>query len=142
MANIPLSPPPLQTDVLFDLKTTNRASTIWSQWFTDIYRIVSPSNHQTITSAYAVSPDARHVRITTTVGTYAITLAAPTLPGVYKAIEMTARTGAFNVTMSLANCVYGSAATTCTWNGAGQTLLLYSLSNKWMIIKEGGVTLV
>jgi hypothetical protein len=75
--------------------------------------------------------------------TYAVTLAAPssTQYGVMKTIEMIAGDGTNTVTLSLANCDGGTAATTCTWNAAGQKLVLVGGATKWTIFKQQGVTL-
>jgi hypothetical protein len=75
------------------------------------------------------------------VGAGAVTLAAPdaTMLGQQKMIEMVADNG--DVTLSLANCEGGSAATTCTWTAVGQKLILIAGANKWTIVKEFGVTL-
>lgn len=73
------------------------------------------------------------------VGAGAVTLAAPTVPGLVKVIEMTVDNG--DVTLSLANCSGGSAATTCTWSAVGQTLVLVAGLTKWAIVSEAGVAL-
>jgi len=75
------------------------------------------------------------------VGAGAVTLAAPaaTVVGRTKIIQMTVDNG--DVTLSLANCVGGSAATTCTWSAVGQSLVLVAGLTKWNIVSEGGVAL-
>ncbi len=75
------------------------------------------------------------------VGAGAITLAVPTKPAFIKIITMTADNG--DVTLSLANCVGGSAATTCTFNDVGDVLVLIAdlAAAKWVILKEVGVTM-
>lgn len=110
------------------------------QWFNEVYRRLSEENHQTITAAGAVNPDAEYVDVSTTGSAFAITLEAPTVPGKRMMIEMTADSG-HNVTMSLTNCVNGSASTTCTWNDVNDALILISGSAKWQIVAENGVSL-
>lgn len=75
------------------------------------------------------------------VGAGAVTLAAPsaTMLGQLKTIEMVLDNG--DVTLSLANCVGGTAATTCTWTNAGETLVVQAASLKWIIVKQFGVVL-
>lgn len=118
----------------------NRVSTQWKQWYDDIHRELAHSDDQTVTSAGALDVDAKYVDMSITTGTYAVTLAAPTRTGLFKLIELTS-TGGGTVTMSLSNCVGGSASTTCTWNSDRDSLLLISQRDKWLIFKENGVTL-
>jgi hypothetical protein len=73
------------------------------------------------------------------VGAGAVTLAAPTVPGLVKVIEMTVDNG--DVTLALTNCAGGSAATTCTWSAVGQALVLVAGLTKWAIVSEAGVAL-
>lgn len=73
------------------------------------------------------------------VGAGAVTLAAPTVPGMVKVIEMTVDNG--DVTLALTNCAGGSAATTCTWSAVGQALVLIAGVTKWAIVSESGVAL-
>ncbi len=75
------------------------------------------------------------------VGAGAVTLAAPdgTMIGQVKTIEMIVDNG--DVTLSLANVVGGTAATTCTWTNAGESLVLLAAFNKWIVIKQFGVVL-
>lgn len=136
--NIPLDPPPVQSLVSDD---HSMMTTPWVRWLNNLYFKFSNKSKQTLTAAGAVDLDAQYVALDTTSGAFAITLAAPTLPCARKLIEMTVRGSTNNVTMALTNCEGGSASTTCTWSGAGQTLILESRSNKWIIIKERGVTL-
>lgn len=97
---------------------------------------------QAITAAGAISLDARFVNITgPAASTYAVTLAAPTRPGILKVIEMTATTATNAVTLALTNVVGGSAATSASFDAAGETLVLVSRSAKWVVLKEVGVTL-
>jgi hypothetical protein len=73
------------------------------------------------------------------VGAGAVTLAAPTVPGMIKVIEMTVDNG--DVTLALTNVAGGSAATTCTWSAVGQALVLIAGVTKWNVVSEGGVAL-
>ena len=75
------------------------------------------------------------------VGAGAVTLAAPSASvlGKTKVISMTVDNG--DVTLSLANCSGGSAATTCTWSAVGQSLVLVAGTTKWIVVGEGGVAL-
>lgn len=97
---------------------------------------------QAITAAGAIDLDARHVRITGPVAsTYAVTLAAPTRPGITKVIEMISTTSTNAVTLALTNCAGGSAATSASFNAANETLVLVSAAGKWIVVGEAGVTL-
>lgn len=137
MPNIVLNPPPTQQDIV----ESKKALFGWTQWFDRLHYLLSPRNHQTITAASAINLDARYVAIRESSGGYAVTLDAPTVPGITKIIEMTARASG-TVTLSLSNVVDGSASTTASFDAVGETLILMSRSNKWMVIGEkGGVTL-
>ena len=138
--NKPLTAPPVTSIAVGERKTF---TTIWSNWFNTLYYQNSNANHEVVTGASTINPDSNYHSLTTTSGggTYAITLDPPTIPGKVKSIEMIARGGSSNVTLSLTNCVGGSASTTCTWNSVGDALLLISLSGKWLILKEYGVSL-
>lgn len=97
---------------------------------------------QTITAAGAISLNSNHVKITGPAsGTYAVTLAAPSRGSQAMVIEMTATTSTNAVTLALTNVVGGTAATTATFNAAGETLTLISNSTKWVVLDEYGVTL-
>ncbi len=140
MANVPLSSPPNSFEVLNDKVHTPN----WQQWFVDLHRKIAPNiNRQYLTAAAVINVDSTHVSLSTTAAgsTYAVTLAAPTIPGLIMMIEMIARNGAKNVTLSLTNVDGGSAATTCTWSGVGQKLLLMAGDSKWTVFKERGVAL-
>lgn len=71
----------------------------------------------------------------------AVTLAAPdaSMLGQQKTIEMTTDGG--DVTLALTNVVGGSAATTCTFNDVNDCLILVAKSNKWVVVKEQGVSM-
>jgi hypothetical protein len=75
------------------------------------------------------------------VGAGAVTLAAPsaTMLGQLKTIEMVTDNG--DVTLSLANVVGGTAATTATFGSVRDTLVLLAAGSKWVVIKESGVVL-
>jgi|GEM_PF-4871108 len=97
---------------------------------------------QEITEADAISTDACHVKITgPATSTYAVTLAAPIRGCQTMVIEMTGTTSTNAVTLALTNVAGGSAATTATFNAAGETLTLISNSTKWVVLDEFGVTL-
>lgn len=97
---------------------------------------------QAITAAGAISLDARVVNITgPAASTYAITLAAPTRAGQVMVIEMTGTTATNAVTLALTNVVGGSAATSASFNAAGEILSLVSGATKWLVTGEAGVTL-
>lgn len=97
---------------------------------------------QTITAADAIDLEAVYVDITGPASsTYAVTLAAPARPGMIKVIEMTGTTATNAVTLALTNVVGGSAATTATFNAAGETLVLLSSGTAWVVLAEVGVTL-
>lgn len=97
---------------------------------------------QSITAAAAIDLDARHVKITGPAkDTYAVTLAAPLRAGQIMVIEMIATTSTNAVTLALTNVVGGSAATTATFNAAGEILTLVSAGAKWVVLDELGVTL-
>ena len=99
-------------------------------------------NVQEITAAAAIDLDANHVKITGPASsTYAITLAAPRRAGQIMVIEMVGTTSTNAVTLALTNVVGGSAATTGTFNAAGEILTLVSAGAKWIVLDELGVTL-
>lgn len=137
--NRPLPNPPVTNKVLDS--SSEVLSSIWVQWINSLHYLISNKNHQEITGASEINLDAEYVSLTTTSAGYAVTLEPPTIPGRYKVIEMIARGGSNNVTLSLTNCTNGSASTTCTWNSVGDTLVVVSKSNKWVIIAEDGVSL-
>jgi hypothetical protein len=139
LPNKPLSPPPVQIDIINPEET--KVTPWWSSWLTDVHNLLSNRTNQAITAATAVSPDAKYVSLTTTASAYAIALEVPTVTNRKLIIEMIAKGGANNVTMSLANVTGGTAATTCTWTAANQQLILESAALKWVVIKQNGVTL-
>jgi len=97
---------------------------------------------QEITAAGAISLDSNHVKITgPTSSTYAVTLAAPSRGGQILVIEMVATTSTNAVTLALTNVTGGTAATTASFNAAAETLTLVSMSTKWVVLDELGVTL-
>jgi hypothetical protein len=97
---------------------------------------------QAITEAGAINLDARYVTIVGPgASTYAVTLAAPTRAGILKVIWMLSTTSTNAVTLALTNVVGGSQATTATFNAAAETLVLVSGADKWIVLKEVGVTL-
>ena len=98
------------------------------------------ANIQTIIAAGAITLGLDTIKLAL-VGAGAVTLAAPTAAeaGKIKVIEMTVDNG--DVTLSLANCVGGTAGTTCTWSAVGQSLVLVGAVSKWAVVSEGGVVL-
>lgn len=99
-------------------------------------------NVQEITAAAAIDLDANHVKITgPATSTYAVTLGVPRRAGQIMVIEMIATTDKNAVTLALTNVSGGSAATTATFDAAGETLTLVSANAKWIVLDELGVTL-
>jgi len=97
---------------------------------------------QAITEAGAISLDANYVDITgPSSSTYAVTLAAPTRPNQLLVIEMTATTDTNAVTLALTNVIGGTAASSASFDAANETLVLISVGDKWVVLKEHGVTL-
>lgn len=97
---------------------------------------------QAISAAGAISLDANYVAITGPASsTYAVTLAAPSRAGQLLVIEMVSTTSTNAVTLALTNVIGGSAATSASFNAANETLTLVSISNKWVVLDEHGVTL-
>lgn len=96
---------------------------------------------ETIAEGGVVSVTKRFTKLTQA-GAGAITLAAPdgTMLGQVKVIEQVAGT-TDNVTLALTNVDGGSAATTATFNAAGETLIMVAGNTKWHVVKEIGVTL-
>lgn len=99
------------------------------------------ANIQTIVAAGAITLASDTVKLDSTAGPMAVTLAAPTAAevGRTKIIEMTVDGG--DVTLSLANVQGGSAGTTCTWANVGECLVLIAGVSKWNVASEGGVVL-
>lgn len=101
---------------------------------------------QAITAAAAITLGARHVKITGPASsTYAVTLAAPTAAesgiGLVKVIEMIGTTSTNAVTLALTNVAGGSAATSASFDAAGEILVVVASNSKWVVLKEVGVTL-
>jgi len=118
----------------------------WANWLDRIHYKLSTRNYQNVTSAAgvaaAVNLDAQYVALSdANGGDYALTLAAPIIPGTTKVIEMTSRTYGGNVNLDLTNVVGGTASSTCTFGTQGGCLILMSLSTKWVVIKQYNVTL-
>lgn len=100
---------------------------------------------ESVTAAGALSAT-KSVSILTgpAASTYAVTLAAPATAGIVKTITMVSTTSTNAVTMALTNVVGGSAASSASFDAAGETLILISnggSSPKWVVLKEYGVTL-
>lgn len=96
---------------------------------------------ETIAEGGVVSVTKRVTKLTQTT-TGAITLAAPsaTMLGEVKVITQVDG-GTDAVTLSLANVLGGSAATTASFNATNETLTLVAGVTKWFVIGEAGVTL-
>lgn len=95
---------------------------------------------ETLAAASALSTTKKYSKLELA-GAGAVTLAAPhaSMLGQQKVIEMTVDNG--DVTLSLANCEGGTAATTATFSAVGQKLILSGGATKWTIVKEFGVVL-
>lgn len=94
----------------------------------------------TYTSAGALTVDQQLQKLA--LGTSgAVTLAAPSTSfnGRTMVIEMTADNG--DVTLALTNVVGQSSGTTATFNDVGDVLVLLGLTDKWLVLKEHGITL-
>lgn len=97
---------------------------------------------QAITAAAAIDLDARYVTIVgPAASTYAVTLAAPDRSGIVKVIRMLSTTSTNAVTLALTNVAGGTAATSASFDAAGETLVLVSAGTKWIVLAEVGVTL-
>jgi hypothetical protein len=96
---------------------------------------------QIITTSAAIDPGLETITLTLPgSGSITPTLAAPTLADpMIKALVSTGSGG--TIGMALTNAVGGTAATTCTWNAAGQRLILAKAGAKWEVLKQDGVTL-
>lgn len=107
----------------------------------EINQVADISAYQeTVIAAGALSITARVSKLSL-VGAGAVTLAAPdaTCLGYVKLIEMSADNG--DVTLALTNVVGQSSGTTATFNDVADQLILMAGVNKWIIIKERGITL-
>lgn len=134
--NKDLTAPPINTEMY----KGKLLSVPWLQWFNDLYYRISTKNFQNITAANAVNLDARHVTLTSSGAGYAITLDAPTVPGLFKTIQKVSN-NADNITMLLTNVIGQPSGTTVTWNSQNDVIVLVSLSNsKWYIVSDNGVT--
>jgi len=107
------------------------------------------ANEESITEAGALSTTKTESKLTGPgSGTYAVTLAAPTVAevGRLKIITMTATTANNAVTMALTNVVGGSQSSSASFDAAGETLVLLGIrvaatTYRWLVLKEYGVTL-
>lgn len=112
--------------------------------FSDVQfkELATITNVQEISEAGAINLDANHVKITgPSSSTYAVTLAAPSRGGQILVIEMVGTTDTNAVTLALTNVVGGTAGASASFDAAGETLVLVSMSTKWVVLKEHGVTL-
>lgn len=113
---------------------------IWRSWFNNLYFNLSIKNHQTIKAASAINLDARFVRLVSSGSGYAVTLSAPTIPGIYKVIQKTSN-NADNITLLMTNIIGQPSGTTMTWNSQNDIVVLVSVDNsKWYIVSYNGVT--
>lgn len=97
---------------------------------------------ETVTTAGAVSVTKAVTKIDSTLGGMAVTLAAPSKPGMIKVIKMTVDGG--DTTLALTNVVGQSSGTTCTFGDNGDTLVLVSdsaTSGKWIVLAEVGTAM-
>jgi hypothetical protein len=95
---------------------------------------------ETVTGAGAISVTVAETRLVTT-GADALTIAAPTKPGMLKVITM--KTDGGDGTLASTNIVGQSSGTTSiTFNDAGDKLVLAPDvdAGKWIVLKEVGVT--
>lgn len=99
----------------------------------------SIANVQTLTGAGAIDTTSPSTELVTT-GANAITLAAPTIPGLVKTIRM--KTDGGDGTLASTNIVGQSSGTTSiTFNDANDMLVLVAVGlYKWAVLKEIGVT--
>ena len=94
----------------------------------------------TLSGAGAISVDKSYTALTTT-GANALTLAAPTKPAFIKVIKMVTDGG--DGTLASTNIVgQSSGSTSITFNDVNDSLVLISdtVSGKWIVLKENGVT--
>ncbi len=96
---------------------------------------------ETVIAAGAISTTVAVTKLAV-VGGGAVTLEAPTKPGLLKIIIMTTDDG--DVTLALTNVVEGSAATTATFSAVtGRLVLVSTLASggKWIVLKESAAGL-
>ena len=97
---------------------------------------------QAITAAGAITADGTINRVTLSGGAYAITLAAPGAGAVGKMLHIEYRGGDTDaVTLANTEMIGGSAGTTYTFNADREVLVLLALADKWLVLKEQGVTI-
>lgn len=138
MANRNLQPPPVDKEFFENVQTSDGKQKIrqdWAQWFDRLHHSLSPRRFQIIKAADTINVNAGYVSLRRTTADYAVTLPAPTTPGVELTIEMTVRV-AGQITIALTNVVGQSSGTTAIFNAVGDTLILRSNSNKWIVYKE------
>ena len=107
----------------------------------EINQVADISDYQeTVIAAGALSIIKRVSKLELS-GAGAVTLAAPdaTCLGYVKLIEMSADNG--DVTLALTNVVGQSSGTTATFNDVRDQLVLVAGVDKWIVIKERGITL-
>lgn len=97
------------------------------------------ADSETILVAGAISLLTRVTKLSAASGAYAVTLAAPTTPGMVKVIDMTVAGNA--ITLALTNVQGGTAATSASFDAVNECLVLVSGAGKWMVVGQAGVTL-
>lgn len=92
-----------------------------------------------------IGPGVIRAELTTTGATYAITLGAPALADRVAGrlvIEMVARGGSNNVTLTLTNVTnLGGSFTTATWSAVGDFLVLVPRASSWWLLENNSVAL-
>jgi len=103
---------------------------------------VCDKNVQALIGAGAITADGTVNRVTLAGGAYAATLAVPGAGAVGSFLCIEYRGGDTDaVTLALTNVIGGTAATSASFNADRETLFLYGLADKWLVLKEVGVTL-
>lgn len=129
MSNIDLPPPPNN-----DIRSQD-----WKKWFNLVYRKVSSTNTQTILAAQPIDVDKKYVSISGASGSYAVTLDAPTIPGVRITIQKTTSDGS-TVTLALTNIKGQPSGTTCNFSTQYAMIDLVSAKTYWLITAYSATT--
>ena len=101
-------------------------------------------HEETITAAGALDNRAGTSTVSNAAtAAFAVTLAAPeaTAFGGIKIIEDNSGTATVGFTLALTNVIGGTATTTATFNADKETLVLVAGTDKWIVLKQQGVTL-
>jgi hypothetical protein len=105
---------------------------------------LASANIETISAAGAVSISKAVTKIAIGTGGYAITLAAPSVSGQIKIIEVVSRTSG-SVTMALTNVVGARAAngdivsTSVTFDDTSDSIVLISAAGKWLCLNSSAI---